>query len=123
LLSQDNTLSISYQEAYEGMKKLNTERQILLTEDDWAVLIEDGKNCNPDGSMSLAHFEFMMRKQIKCYVQRTLTDIASMHEDEIEQHVILTSLRMLLILDPSARVEELIVKVRDNPSIDGWIRQ
>jgi len=44
-------------------------------------------------------------------VQRTLTDIASMHEDEIEQHVILTALRMLLILDPSARVEELIVKV------------
>lgn len=57
-------MTVSYVKAFHGIKKLNTSRQIVLTEDDWRVLTEGGRNCTDLNEMNFAHFDFMMRKQV-----------------------------------------------------------
>uniref|UniRef100_A0A6U2GBZ5 Ion transport domain-containing protein n=1 Tax=Hemiselmis andersenii TaxID=464988 RepID=A0A6U2GBZ5_HEMAN len=112
-LDYNNRGTITYEKMHQGAKKLQTTPQILVSKEDWKILIGDGANCDENGDMNIAHFEFMMRSQVKSYVQRNLTDIAAMHEEEIEQHIILTALRLLLMLDPSTRMESLMVKVNE----------
>mmetsp|Transcript_4793 Transcript_4793/g.11449 ORF Transcript_4793/g.11449 Transcript_4793/m.11449 type:complete len:671 (-) Transcript_4793:272-2284(-) len=112
-LDYNSTDTVSFEKMHQGAKKLQTTPQILVSQEDWKILTGDGANCDENGEMNIAHFEFMMRSQVKSYVQRNLTDIAAMHEEEIEQHIILTSLRLLLMLDPSTRMETLMVKVTE----------
>jgi len=112
-IDYNDTNSINFEKMHQGLKKLQTTPQIIVSREDWKILIGDGANCNENGEMDIAHFEFMMRSQVKSYVQRNLTDIAAMHEEEIEQHIILTALRLLLMLDPSTRMETLMVKVTE----------
>jgi hypothetical protein len=112
-IDYNNTGTIDFEKMHQGVKKLETSPQIIMSREDWKILTGDGANCNENGEMNIAHFEFMMRSQVKSYVQRNLTDIAAMHEEEIEQHIVLTSLRLLLMLDPSTRMETLMVKVTE----------
>lgn len=104
---------ITFQKAYEGLKKMNVDREIAITEEDWKVLTENGKMCNDDGSMTIVQWERIMLRQIKHYIQRDITDIASMNYDDMHLYHFLIVLRLLLEFDPSSQVFRMKTKIEE----------
>uniref|UniRef100_A0A6U5BNI5 EF-hand domain-containing protein n=1 Tax=Hemiselmis andersenii TaxID=464988 RepID=A0A6U5BNI5_HEMAN len=98
-LDHDRQGTIDFTKMMEGMKKFATHSTIRLTPEDYEVLIEGGRMCNPDRTINEQQFDQMMRKQIKQHVQRDLTDVMGMNEYQIEMRVLLASHRILHVND------------------------
>lgn len=103
--------TVIFEKAYEGLKKINVEREIILTEEDWKVLTDHGTTCNSDGSISIIHWERIMIKQLKNYVQRDITDIAAMNHDDMLLYHFLIVMRLCLEYDPGAKIHDMGVKI------------
>ena len=84
-----------------GLKKINTEKRINLTEEDFAILVENGRMCFEDRTINLSQWDRIMRKQMKMHVQRDLTDVMALYDDVIEVRHPLAS-RDLNLLHTSA---------------------
>mmetsp|Transcript_39241 Transcript_39241/g.91700 ORF Transcript_39241/g.91700 Transcript_39241/m.91700 type:complete len:683 (-) Transcript_39241:22-2070(-) len=98
---------LNFTKVSQGLKKVQVERHIVITEEDWEVLTEKGRACNSDGTVTLDQWDRIMRKQVKAYVQRDLTDVAAMKEHMIENYHILVSLRLLMDTEPGPTMDAL----------------
>jgi len=112
-LDFDRTGRIDYNKMREGMKKIHTKRQINLSEEDYNILVENGKMCFDDATINVSQFDRILRKQLKMHVQRDLTDVMAMYDDMIEMRTLLASHRILHLNDPT----EYVKKIREEKNV------
>jgi len=112
-LDFDRTGRVDYAKMREGMKKIHTKRQIQLSEEDYNILVENGKMCFEDATINVSQFDRIMRKQLKMHVQRDLTDVMAMYDEMVEMRTLLASHRILHLNDPT----EYVKKIREQKEL------
>jgi hypothetical protein len=74
VLDTDDSKTLSFKELQLGLRKLKVNPPIRLSDDDWEVMTLSGMMTNSSGELDEVHFEMVMRRQLKLYVQRQLAN-------------------------------------------------
>ena len=74
-----------------------------MSEEDFNILVENGKMCFEDSTVNVSQFERIMRKQLKMHVQRDLTDVMAMYDDMVEVRFLGCCVRVGHCLSTSSR--------------------
>jgi len=96
-LDTDESGAISYTEFYMGMKKLHAKPHVEVSDFDWDILTHDYTLLDERKCLNMASFHRLMRRQLKNYVQRHVTDVMTMSEDVVGVSWTLGALRMVLL--------------------------
>ena len=82
VLDIDDSQTLSFRELQAGLRKLRVNPTINISHDDWDVMTSYGQVTNADGELDQQHFEEVMRRQLKLYVQRQLANAMEVVSNE-----------------------------------------
>jgi len=98
VLDTDDNKTLSFAELQTGFKKLRVNPPIALSREDWDVITVNGTHCNNLDEVDLPNFLLMMRRQLKLYVQRQMSNAVEMVPPENTQaSTVLFVLKLLMV--------------------------
>uniref|UniRef100_A0A6U5CI52 PH domain-containing protein n=3 Tax=Hemiselmis andersenii TaxID=464988 RepID=A0A6U5CI52_HEMAN len=98
VLDMDDSMTLSYMELSEGLKKLKVKPMIYLSEEDFDAITCGRELCNEEGQITYESFERIMKIQLKLYVQRQMANAMELADRSGSQSsTVLFVLKQLII--------------------------